>query len=195
MRVDAEGVLAADAAASVSVIRLTGGTHRGRSLPAPVPPSARPTAGRVREALFSIVGQDLSGWSMLDPCGGSGLVALEAASRGAAPVYVYERDGAASAAIRRNADSLGLDVTLRVADSRRTALPEADLVFLDPPYREDIAAWLRHAAPSARRVLVAEARAGAVWPELPGFERERERAYGDTVLAVYVRQDGVVSAR
>ena len=177
------------------MIRITGGTHRGRSLPAPVPASARPTAGRVREALFSIVGQDLSGWSVLDPCGGSGLVALEAASRGAAPVFVYERDVSAAAAVRRNAEGLGLAITLRVADSRRSPLPEAEFVYLDPPYREDIAGWLLHVAPCARRLLVAEARAGTAWPELPGFARERERAYGDTVLAVYVRMDGGVAAR
>ncbi|MEN9785992.1 MAG: hypothetical protein RLZZ299_1256 [Pseudomonadota bacterium] len=190
MRVDPEGCGAAPREDAFAVIRITGGTHRGRGLPAPVPASARPTSGRVREALFSIVGQDLSGWSMLDACGGSGLVALEAASRGASPVTVYERDGAAAAAVRRNAETLGLPVTVRAADSLRSVLPEADFVFLDPPYRDDIAAWLRHVAPSARRVLVAEARAGASWPDLAGFERERERAYGDTVLAVYVRRDG-----
>jgi 16S rRNA (guanine(966)-N(2))-methyltransferase RsmD len=148
----------------------------------------------VREALFSIVGQDLSGWSMLDPCGGSGLVALEAASRGASPVTVYERDPSAASAVRRNADALGLAVTLRAADSRKAALPEADLVFLDPPYRDDIGVWLHLLAPYARRLLVAEAKAGAAWPELAGFEREKERAYGDTVLSVYVRQEASAPA-
>ena len=66
------------------MIRVTGGALRGRSLPARVPEGVRPTAGRVREAVFSMVGQDLRGWSVLDLFGGSGLIGIEAASRGAA---------------------------------------------------------------------------------------------------------------
>ncbi|MCE7957512.1 MAG: 16S rRNA (guanine(966)-N(2))-methyltransferase RsmD, partial [Acidobacteria bacterium ACB2] len=71
-------------------LRITGGHLRGRVLEG-VPAGVRPTASRVREALFSMVGQDLRGWSVLDAFGGTGLLALEAVSRGAAPVVVVER--------------------------------------------------------------------------------------------------------
>lgn len=170
------------------MIRITGGALRGRVLQGAVPPGVRPTAGRVREAVFSMVGQDLDGWSMLDLCGGTGLMALEAASRGASPVVVVERNAAAAAGIRRNLASMGADVELRVGDAMRLPLAPADLVYLDPPFKEPIGPWIARAAPLARRVVVAEARAGVTWPDPPeGFALERTRTYGDTAVALYVR--------
>jgi 16S rRNA (guanine966-N2)-methyltransferase len=115
-------------------------------------------------------------------------MALEAASRGADPVVLLERDPRAAATIRRNAEGLGLKVSVRVEDARRAQLAPADLVFLDPPYREDIGGWLRRAGPLARRYLVAEARAGGgAFPDVEGFARETVRSYGSTALALYVR--------
>ena len=92
-------------------IRITGGELRGRLIQG-VPEGVRPTAGRVREALFSMVGQALQGWSALDAFGGTGLLAFEAASRGAAPVTVVElrrpvaRQIVARAETRRKAEVL-----------------------------------------------------------------------------------------
>lgn len=170
------------------MIRITGGALRGRVLQGSVPAGVRPTAGRVREAVFSMVGQDLAGWSMLDLCGGTGLMALEAASRGARPVTVVERNPGAAAAIRRNLASMGADVRLHVGDAQRLPLEPADLVYLDPPFKEPIAPWIARAAPLARRVIVAEARAGVAWPPAPeGFVLDRARTYGDTAIALYVR--------
>ena len=63
------------------MLRVTGGVLRGRVLPAPLPEGVRPTSARTREALFSIVGQDLEGLSFLDAFGGAGLIAIEAWSR------------------------------------------------------------------------------------------------------------------
>ncbi len=135
-----------------------------------------------------MLGQDLRGWSMLDLFGGSGLMALEAASRGASPVVVVERDARAAATIRKNAEGLGLHVSVRVEDAARARVAASDLVFLDPPYKEDIATWLVRAAPLARRVLVAEARAGgADFPVVEGLTLETVRNYGSTSLALYVR--------
>jgi 16S rRNA (guanine966-N2)-methyltransferase len=177
------------------VIRVTGGSLRGRVLRAPVPDGVRPTSGRVREAVFSMIGQDLRGWSMLDAFGGTGLMAIEAASRGAAPVWVVDRDRGALAAIRQNV--AGTPVEVIVGDAARARLPEADLVWLDPPYADDIADWLRRFAPRARRLLVAEARAGVAWPELEGWSLDADRSYGDTAVALFVRvgaQPGVAEA-
>ena len=177
------------------MIRITGGTHRGRPLPHPVPATARPTSSRVREAIFSMVGQDLSGWSMLDLFGGSGLMALEAASRGAGPVTVVERDARAAAAVRANAAALGAALRVRVEDAARAALDPADLVFLDPPYADGVERWLARGASLCTRVLVMEARSGARWPASVEGARgdlnlSRERAYGDTVVGVYRAEDG-----
>lgn len=169
------------------MIKITGGSLRGRLLPAPVPPNVRPTAARVREAVFSMIGQDLEGWSMLDLFGGTGLMAIEAASRGAAPVTVVDRNAGALACIRANVAAVGAPVRVLQGDAT-SAGPSADLVYLDPPFKEPIRPWLERAAALSLRVIVAEARAPVDWPvSLPGFTLDRSRAYGDTAVALYVR--------
>ena len=114
-------------------------------------------------------------------------MAIEAASRGASPVVVVDRSRASIACIHANATAFGVTLDLLSIDAvdvRR----QADLVYLDPPYRDPIGLWLERAAALSLRVLVAEARAPVDWPkELPGFSLDRARTYGDTAVALYVR--------
>lgn len=168
------------------MIRVTGGTLRGRVLPARIPEGVRPTAGRVREAIFSMLGHSLHGRSVLDLFGGSGLMAIEAASRGADPVTVVDRSPTSLACIRQNVAAVGAAVRVERADAATWREP-ADIVYLDPPFRDPIPPWLERAAPLARRWLIAEARRPVDWPEVPGFTLDRSREYGDTAVALYVR--------
>jgi 16S rRNA (guanine966-N2)-methyltransferase len=101
----------------------------------------RPTADRVREALFSSLAPLLPGAAVLDAFAGSGALGLEARSRGAQRVTLIERDRRALAALQRNVDAVGLDATQVVAgDALRLAAQGAisgapfDVVLLDPPY-------------------------------------------------------------
>lgn len=174
------------------MLNITGGHLRGRTLPALVPEGVRPTSARTREALFSILGQDLEGTSFFDVFGGSGAIALEAASRGAAPVFVTDRSPPAVAAILANVAAMKVVVDVRSLDAMTLCPPEgspkieADIVYLDPPFADDIGAWIERLAPCAREVLVAEARVGATFPERAGLlPLDRTRKYGDSVLAVY----------
>lgn len=169
------------------MLRITGGRLRGRVLATPVPEGVRPTSSRAREALFSLVGQDLEGWSFFDAFGGSGLMALEAASRGAAPVVVCERNAKALAAIRANAAALGVPLDLRPGDAASLAdTLRAHVVYLDPPYADDVAAWITRLGPCATEVLVAEGRTGTAFPERAGaLPLDRARTYGEATLAVY----------
>ena len=160
---------------------------RGRLLRGRVSEGVRPTSARVREALFSSVGQDLTGWSVLDGFGGSGLLAFEAASRGAAPVLVVELRHRVASAIRAQAEALGVRVEVRQADLARV-LPGGswDLVLLDPPYAMDPVPWLELAAPSVRRLLVFEHGRDVTLPDVVGPLRlVRDRTYGDTGLSTY----------
>ncbi len=167
------------------MIKVTGGTLRGRALPAAVPEGVRPTSSRAREALFSIVGQDLEGVSFLDLFSGSGLLAIEAWSRGARPVSAVDRAPRSLAAIRQNVAALGAEVEV-VSGDVGAVTRGADLVYLDPPFADDIAAWIVRVAPLAGAVLVAESRAGAGVPDSAGaLPLEGVRRYGDTQLAVY----------
>lgn len=178
------------------MLRITGGAWRGRVLRDAAGPDVRPTSARVREALFSMVGQDLTGWTVLDLCGGSGLIAFEALSRGASVATVVERDARAYAHIRENAFQLGAELSVIRGDARRIRLPLADFVYLDPPYKDRIEDWLEIAAPLSRRVLVAEARQRSGWPEVAGLTLDRVRTQGEGTLAVYRRpSDKEVGAR
>jgi 16S rRNA (guanine966-N2)-methyltransferase len=117
-------------------MRVVAGEYRGRRLQAPRGTSVRPTSDRVREALFSILG-DIEGLRVLDLFAGSGALAIEALSRGAASATLVENDRAALDAIRANLAPLeGANAEIVRADAlawlggRRGPF---DLVFADPP--------------------------------------------------------------
>lgn len=178
-------------------MRISGGTLRGREVPMPPRGEVRPTPSRVREALFSMLGQDLSGWSVLDGFAGAGLLGLEALSRGAAPLTLCERDPAVANHLRKVLHQLGVHADLVRGDTGALLADAAargrrwDLVLLDPPYAEDPALWLERAAPVTARVLVIEHRWGpTLAPDAGGLEQERHRRYGDTGLALYSRSSG-----
>ncbi len=120
--------------------RIVAGRARGRTLAVP-PRGTRPTADRVREALFSALEarMDLDGAAVLDLYAGSGAVGLESLSRGAAHVLLVENDARAARVIARNVTTVGLPgAVVRTATVAGTvsAPPdrEYDLVFADPPY-------------------------------------------------------------
>ena len=168
---------------------LTGGAARGRRLTAEVPPGVRPTSARVREALFSIVGHDLTGVRVLDAFGGSGLVALEAWSRGAT-VTIVERDSKTLETIRANAAALGAAIEIRAGDTREIAriLTPFDGVFADPPYDMAAEETVEILSPVAREWLVLESAATVEAPApRAGLSLDRRRRYGGTMLTVYRR--------
>lgn len=132
---------------SVNAVRIIGGRCRGRSIRFPPVPGLRPTPDRVRETLFNWLGQDLTGRVTLEPFAGSGVLSLEAISRGARAAVAVDRDPKLVAAIAANAKLLGLDAGLSVvrADARGFLEREPrrfDVVFCDPPFAEDPWPWL-----------------------------------------------------
>jgi 16S rRNA (guanine966-N2)-methyltransferase len=173
--------------------RIMGGELRGRGLA--VPPGARPTEGRVREALFSIWCDRLEGARVLDLFAGSGAVGLEALGRGALTALAVDSDLRAVKIVEENAARVGL----KALEIRRLTLPAGlgrlsergpfDLIFADPPYGfaayEDL---LQGAAPlltpdgevavehSARRELPVE-----VGP----LTRVDVRRYGESAVSFY----------
>ena len=125
-------------------MRISAGEYRGRRLEAPKGQGTRPTTDRVRESLMSAIHSARGGFEdarVLDAFAGSGALACEALSRGAASAVLCERDRDAAATIERNLRTLGLSrETARLVRGdvmrRPPAAPGApfDLVFLDPPY-------------------------------------------------------------
>lgn len=133
-------------AAGPGEVRIVGGVWKRSKLPVPFSPGLRPTPDRVRETLFNWLGQDLAGWRVLDAFAGSGALGFEAASRGAAQVTLLERDATLASALRANLKRLDKDGTVPMAIENadalawmRRAAPESlDLVFLDPPFAQDL---------------------------------------------------------
>lgn len=172
---------------SRSALRITGGRARGRVLREPVPSGVRPTSSRVREALFSLVGHDLSGRTFLDAYGGSGAIGLEAWSRGAT-VTVVERDRRVAGSITRRGSEVGAEWTVRTGDVVRLAptLGAFDIVFLDPPYDIGPLPAIEVLAPHVRERLVVETDDRRELPDRIGpLGLEKVRKYGQTVLRVY----------
>ena len=173
-------------------MRITGGRFKGRSVPIGLAPGVRPTSSRVREALFSMLGSDLSGWSFLDLFGGAGLMGLEALSRGAA-VTVVEKNGRAFRDILERGKALKVEWTVKKGDALKLMrdFEPFDVVFVDPPYKMDMAPLLVDTVVLARHSLVAEFSAGFEPPPILGhMTLDRHRVYGGTALAVYRTAEG-----
>jgi 16S rRNA (guanine966-N2)-methyltransferase len=177
-------------------VRVVAGRFGGRRLRAPRGRDTRPTSDRAREALFSMLGA-LDGARVLDLFAGSGALAIEALSRGAAEATLVERDARAIEVIRANlaALDLGAEEARVVHATARAALRDAsargdayDLVLLDPPYRDAPAlgrelsqALPAILAPDARVVAESDRRA----PLELGLPVVRERRYGDTLIRIH----------
>ncbi|KIT17679.1 16S rRNA (guanine(966)-N(2))-methyltransferase RsmD [Jannaschia aquimarina] len=176
-------------------MRIVGGRWRGRRL-APVGKGdaaarLRPTADRVREAMFNALTHgpdavDLDGLRVLDVFAGTGALGFEALSRGAAEATFIESGRPALALLRANADLLGAEARIHARDALRPGPGSPhDLIFLDPPYgkglgEKAVAMLLREGwiAPDAFIVWEEAAR-----PALPvGWDRLDERRYGDTLV-------------
>lgn len=172
-------------------LRLTGGRARGRVLRQPVGEGVRPTSSRVREALFSMVGQDLDGLRVLDAFGGAGLLGLEAWSRGA-EVVVTELRPATARDLRRRGEEIGADWTVHTGDCLALAPQHGpfDGVLADPPYAASPGPILEVLGPLARAWLVYEADSTATPPPTAGpLALDRVRSFGGTALWVYRRGD------
>jgi 16S rRNA (guanine966-N2)-methyltransferase len=174
-------------------MRVISGTYGGRELIAPRGRATRPTSDRVREALFSIL-SDVSGTRVLDLFAGSGALAIEAVSRGAAEATLVDTAAPAIQAIRRNLELLDIDAevvrspALRFLEGARNRARQYDLVFLDPPYRDapalgrDLTAALEPILAGAARVVAESDRRGPLRLELQLLD---ERRYGDTLIHIY----------
>jgi 16S rRNA (guanine966-N2)-methyltransferase len=174
-------------------MRVIAGRYRGRPLHAPSGLDTRPTSDRVREALFSILA-DVEGARVLDLFAGSGALAIEALSRGAAEATLIDPSAAAIASIRRNLETLGVEAEVRriaaiqFLERARTAARQYDLVFLDPPYRqatviaEPLSDVLVPVLAPGARVVVESDRRSPLTLQLPLLT---ERRYGDTLIRIY----------
>ena len=181
-------------------VRIVGGSHRGRKIAFPDAPGLRPTGDRIRETLFNWLAPVLPGSRCLDLFAGSGVLGIEAASRGAAGVVLVESAPRVARALQRAIDDLHLGerVHLIEADALRWLGTEApvpfDVVFLDPPFAAGLMAeavvaleqggWLADGA----LVYLERAQAQGPWPIPAHWKIVRHKQAGQVSYALARRQ-------
>lgn len=177
-------------------MRVIAGRLGGRRLKAPPGRVTRPTSDRVREALFSMLGE-VTGARVLDLFAGSGALGIEALSRGARRAVFVERDGMAARALGENLAALGIDAeegewrrieAAQALRSARAGKETYDLVFIDPPYGQarewalELEAQLPALLEPGARVIIESDRREPLELEM-GVERQRR--YGDTTITIH----------
>jgi len=177
-------------------VRVVAGRAKGIALKTPSGMLTRPTADRVKEAMFSIIQFDLPGASVLDLFGGTGQLGIEAVSRGAKSATFVDNREDACRLIRENLKRTGMEKESRVVrmdymDFLKRNREKYDIVLLDPPYAEE---YLENSLKMITEIDILQS-GGIIIAERPlgkdlsldfeGFERSRDYKYGTTLLAVY----------
>ena len=181
-------------------MRVITGKARGVALKTPDGILTRPTADRVKEALFSIIQFDIPGAMVLDLFGGTGQLGIEALSRDAASaVFVDEREDACKL-IKENLKRTQLEKNAKVVRSDYLAFLNScrekfDIIFLDPPYAE---IFLENSLKRITEIdilqsggiIVCERPLGKeLFCDLPGYSRSKDYKYGKTLLTLYRKND------
>lgn len=180
--------------------RITSGSLGSRKLRSPKGMHVRPTPGRVKESLFSIIAGRLEGAAFLDLYAGTGAIGFEAASRGAARVVEVEAHRETAQAIEEAARELGVAkaVTVMAAPAERALYRlegPFDLVYLDPPFAQSMPLQVfkllhERGLLATDALVIYEHPARAILPDVPGFRSVREEVYGDVALAFFAPESG-----
>lgn len=178
-------------------LRIIGGEHRRRQLPVLDHPGLRPTPDRVRETLFNWLGGTLHGARVLDLFAGTGALGLEALSRGGREAIFVEQDARVAAQLERNLATLRIPTGTVVTGEARAFLAgpstSFSLVFLDPPFRQGLAApccaALEEAGWLTEQAFVYVETETALAPVVPPtWQLHREVRAGDSTGRLYHRQ-------
>jgi 16S rRNA (guanine(966)-N(2))-methyltransferase RsmD len=166
-----------------------------RKLKSPKGMNVRPTPGRVKESLFSILQPRIDGSRFLDLYAGTGAIGFEAASRGAEKVVSVEGHRETAEAIREAAGQFGVDDRVEViaapVDRALYRLEgEFDIVYADPPYADEMPMQmfrllLERKLLAEDALVIFEHGARTILPEIPGYRSVREEVYGDVALAFF----------
>lgn len=193
------GTAAGKQAGGTGSIRIIGGSLRGSRLPVPERPGLRPSSDRVRETLFNWLQHEIAGARVADLFAGTGCLALESLSRGAAAAIAIERDAGLAEQLRAQAARLAVADRLQVRClDACTAAPmageQADIVFLDPPFQADL--WQAAVAAAGRWLkprgwVYLESSPQAALQPAAGWHLHREGQTRDVRFALYrVEPDG-----
>jgi len=186
----------------ICILRVISGSARGRKLKVPAGLAVRPTADRVKEALFNILRDQVPGCRFLDLFAGSGSIGIEALSRGAGAAVFVETNHRHAAMIKENLKATGLEqcarlIPAKVAEALRLLAEEGqafNLIFLDPPYLKNLEAVTmadidRYQLLKPEGLIIVESSKRDCLPEsVDSLKLLRTEKYGDTLLSFYGRK-------
>jgi 16S rRNA (guanine966-N2)-methyltransferase len=171
-------------------LRISGGNLRGFKINVPKVTKVRPTAERVREAIFSKICAEISESTFLDICSGSGVMSLEALSRGASFVYLVEKHRKCIPIIRDNFQKCKINkekFKIIMGDAKKLILQKSDIVFLDPPYIQPPELWLLSLEKKVGKMLIFEHSSKTELPNKTMYlSKFDEKKYGDTKISYFV---------
>ena len=186
-----------------TLMRITGGQVKGLIIASPKGMNIRPTSDRVREAIFNLIGQDLSGLKVLDLFAGTGSLGLESLSRGIQHAVFVDNSQQAIKLIRKNLATCGFensgivlkrDLQKSATLSHPVLQQRFDLLFLDPPYREGMLIPLLEKISTAdilsngSRVVVELSKHEILPSSFGNLKTADSRRYGDTMINIYAHE-------
>ena len=172
-------------------MNITGGIFNGRKIKSPDEKIVRPTLSKVRMSVFNSLYSELgefAGMSFLDMFGGSGVMGLEALSRGFENVIVFEKNKMVAQVIKDNYKSLGLNLNLTIGDSLKLVSKlnsEFDVIYIDPPYMSGIYEESLKRIPNSKIVVLEH----VVDVDFCGYELIKQKKYGDKYLTFLRKAD------
>lgn len=186
-------------------MRVIAGTAKGKRLKAPSGLNTRPVTDMIKEALFNVLGAQVSGSRFLDLFAGSGSVGIEALSRGAALVVFIDRDSRAAAVVKDNLNNCGFDQAryevyrndvFKAIDILERRRAKFDYIYIDPPFTdEEIFDRILHRIDQAKimnskGIVIIRTRRKRVLPgDLNFLKAYRVNDYGESTLHYYNRNE------
>lgn len=177
-------------------MRIIAGEYKGRRLHPPLDNRIRPTSDKVKEAVFSILTNEIYGSKVLDLFAGTGNLGLEALSRGAEHCWFCDSSRDSIRLLRENISYCRADerVTVMTGDFRKILgrlTQPMDIIFLDPPYNmgllpECFSLIAENELLAEEGLIIAEHRREEILPEeMSGYRKIKERKYGTVVISIY----------
>lgn len=175
---------------------ITGGSCKGRKINTVKSREVRPTSSKIRESIFNMIYSSITKFVMLDLFAGSGIVGLEALSRGAKKVYYVEKNPIVYRLLKENLNNFNFDYEIKLSDAlialKNFQGIQFDIIFIDPPYAsglvEPILAKIKENDLLADNgIAIVEHSSKFLISDITnkfGFNVQKEKKYGDTCITI-----------
>lgn len=184
-------------------MRITGGELNGRVLGTAKGWKVRPTSSKVRQAVFNIIGNNISGFKVIDFFAGTGIMGIEALSRGCAWALFIDNSMKSLALVKKNLEICGFsdkghvikkDITEGLPQHEKVIKESIDLAFIDPPYGKDIIPGVLESIVKSNimahgsNIVTESMKHDCIPDKVEDFYRIKTRLYGETKIDIYNRE-------